>query len=180
MKEKNKSKKIKKAIIIIVLVVLLLILLIPTILLWPIIQEILFNSPKTPKIKHGEFDFELVYEYQGKENKIEDTIICDYEGKSFILDGGNKRDWNCIFKSLNEYGHYYIDEENIPDLYIVVPDAPDYYMGDKEATKEYAEPYIHYIDESTGTYYEEKDKIDAVDLEIIEWKPSKPLKDNFK
>ena len=180
MKEKNKSKKIKKAIIIIVLVVLLLILLIPTILLWPIIQEILFNSPKTPKIKHGEFDFELVYEYQGKENKIEDTIICDYEGKSFILDGGNKRDWNCTFKSSNEYGHYYIDQENVQGLYIVVPTSPEYYMGSNEADEEMAKPYIHYIDEATGTNYEEREKIDVVGVKIISWKADEPLNNKFK
>ena len=37
-----------------------------------------------------------------------------------------------------------------------------------------------FIEDSTGTYYEEKDKIEAVDIEIIEWKPSKPLEGNIK
>ena len=40
--------------------------------------------------------------------------------------------------------------------------------------------FIMYIDELTGTFYQEKDKIDSVDIEIIEWKPSEPLKNNIK
>ena len=61
-----------------------------------------------------------------------------------------------------------------------MPEAADYYMGDKDFNKEYAYPLIMYIDELTGTFYQEKDKIDSVDIEIIEWKPSEPLKNNIK
>ena len=43
-------------------------------------------------------------------------------------------------------------------------------MGDENETKEFSEPYIHYIDDSTGTYYEEKEKIDIIDIKIINWK----------
>ena len=53
-------------------------------------------------------------------------------------------------------------------------------MGDKKYSKEEAHPLIMYVDESTGTFYQEKDKIDVVDIKIIEWKPSKPLKNNIK
>ena len=37
-----------------------------------------------------------------------------------------------------------------------------------------------YIDEVTGTYYQETDKIDEVGIKIIEWQPSEPLKGNIK
>ena len=61
-----------------------------------------------------------------------------------------------------------------------MPEAPDYYMGDKEFNKEDACPLIMYIDESTGTSYQEKDKIEVVDIKIIDWKPSEPLEGNIK
>ena len=61
-----------------------------------------------------------------------------------------------------------------------MPEAADYYMGDKEVSSEDTHPLIMYIDESTGTFYQEKDKVDVVDIKIIEWKPSKPLEGNIK
>jgi hypothetical protein len=61
-----------------------------------------------------------------------------------------------------------------------VPEAPDYYMGDKDYTEEDVVPYIIYIDEETGIYYEERERIDVVDIEIKEWNPSQSLKGNIK
>ena len=145
-----------------------------------VLYSMFIDVPAKPKVKHGEFPFELIYEYKGEQITIKDTIVCDYDGYSWSLEGGNSRDWTCDLKNDNEYGQYYIDKENEPDLYIEVPEAPDYYMGDKEFSKEEAHPLIVYIDESTGTYYQEKDKVDVVDIKIIEWKPSKPLEGNIK
>ena len=183
-KEKISKKKILLIIISLLIILFLLFIIIsalPYILfVLTMLYEIFIHVPDKPKVEKGEFPFELVYEYKGEQFTIKDSIICEYKGYSFSLEGGNSNDWECEFKTDKEYGHYYIDEENIPDLYIVVPDAPDYYMGDKEATKEFAEPYIHYIDESSGTYYEEREKIDIVDIKIIEWKSSNPLENNFK
>lgn len=53
-------------------------------------------------------------------------------------------------------------------------------MGDKEFSEEEAHLLIMYVDESTGTFYQEKDKVDVVDIKIIEWKPSEPIQNNFK
>ena len=145
-----------------------------------ILYSIFIDIPAKPKVKHGEFPFELVYEYKGERYTLKDTIVCDYEGYSWSLEGGNTRDWTCELSKDDEYGYYYIDKENIPELYIAVPEAPDYYMGDKEFSKEDAYPLIMYIDESTGTSYPEKDKVDVVGIRIIDWKPSKPLKNNIK
>ena len=121
-----------------------------------------------------------MYEYKGEKITIKDTITCDYEGTSFVLEGGNKRDWKKKKKKDDEYGYYYIDKENYPELYIAVPEYPEYYMGNASSEKEFSEPYIHYIDEETGTYYEEKEEVEVVGVKIIEWKPSKPLKNNIK
>ena len=179
----NKKKIIKRIIKIAVLLVVgfIVISLLPFLyFIVTVLYSMFIDVPSKPKVKHGEFPFELVYEYKGEQITIKDTIVCDYDGYSWSLDGGNSRDWTCDLQNDNEYGQYYIDKENEPDLYIEVPEAPDYYMGDKEFSKEEAHPLIVYIDESTGTYYQEKDKVDVVDIKIIEWKPSKPLEGNIK
>ena len=178
----NKSliKKIIK-IIIILIVGFIVICALPFIyFVLVILYSMFIDIPSKPEVKHGEFPFELVYEYKGEQITIKDTIICDYDGYSWSLEGGNSRDWICDFQNDDEYGQYYVDKENEPSLYIEVPEAPDYYMGDKEFDKEYSKPVIRYIDESTGTNYEQKDKIEVVDIKIIKWKSSKPLKNNIK
>ena len=187
MNEENKKKSRKKIIkrIVIILVILfvgfIVINLLPFLYFIAVILYSMFiDVPAKPKLKHGEFPFELVYEYKGEQYTLKDTIVCDYEGKSWSLDGGSSRAWTCEFSNDDEYGHYYIDKANVPDLYIEVPEAPDYYMGDKEYSQEVTYPLIIYIDESTGTFYQETDKVDVVDIEIIEWKPSKPLEGNIK
>ena len=193
MSKKNKEKKIQKSnnkkspikkiikIVLIIVVGIIIIIALPFIyLILEILYSMFIDVPSVPKEKHGEFPFELVYEYKGEQITIKDTIVCDYEGRTWSLDGGSRRDWNCEFSKDEEYGQYYIDKENLPDLYIEVPEAPDYYMGDKKFDKEYAHPLIMYGDESTGTNYQEKDKIDVVDIKIIEWNPSEPLEGNIK
>ena len=184
LKETTSKKKIIKRVIIILAILVIAFIVISILPFLYFVGVVLYNMfidiPAKPKVKHGEFPFELVYEYKGEQTTIKDTIICDYDGYSFSLEGGNSRDWICEFENDEEYGHYYIDKENEPDLYIEVPEVPDYYMGDEEYTKELSDPYIRYVDEDTGTYYEEKEKIDVVDIKIIEWKPSKPLKNNIK
>ena len=138
------------------------------------------DVPAKPKEKHGEFPFELVYEYKSEQKTIKDTIVCDYDGYSWTLDGGNSRDWTCEFSHDNEYGQYIIDTIKERELYIEVPEAADYYMGDKEYTEEEAHPLIMYVDDETGTSYMEKEEIEELGIKIIEWKPSKPLKNNIK
>lgn len=180
IEKKPLIKKILK-IALIIFVGIIVILALPFIyILLEILYSMFIDVPSVPKEKHGEFPFELVYEYKGEQVTIKDTIVCDYDGRSWSLDGGNSRKWKCEFAKDDEYGQYYIDKENLPDLYIEVPEAPDYYMGDKEFDEEFAHPLIMYGDESTGTNYQEKDKIDVVGIKIIEWKPSKPLEGNIK
>jgi hypothetical protein len=183
-KEKNNKKLLFKKIIIIIIILIVGFIVISSLPFLYFVVVILYSMfidmPAPPKVKHGEFPFELVYEYKGERRTIEDVIVCDYEGISWSLEGGNSRDWNCDFQKDNEYGQYIIDNINERDLYIEVPEAADYYMGDKGFTKEDARPLLMYIDEVTGTYYQETDKIDEVGIKIIEWQPSEPLKGNFK
>ena len=181
--KKDKKKIIKRVVIILVLIFVgfIIISMLPFLyFVGEILYSMFIDVPAKPKVKHGEFPFELVYEYKGEQHTLKDTIVCDYEGNSWSLDGGNTREWICEFSNDEEYGQYYIDKESLPDLYIEVPEAADYYMGDKEYSKEDTHPLIMYVDESTGTFYQEEDKVDVVGIKIIDWKPSEPLKGNIK
>lgn len=179
----DKKAPIKKVVTIIIILIAAFIgiYLLPFIyFVLVVLYSMFIDIPAKPEITHGEFPFELVYEYKGEEITIKDTIVCEYDGYSWSLEGGNSRDWICDLKEDEEYGRYYVDKENEPNLYIEVPEAPDYYMGDKEFDKEYAKPVIRYIDETTGTIYDELDEIEVVDIKIIEWKPSEALENNIK
>mgnify|MGYP003303777897 CR=1 FL=1 len=165
--KKAPIKKIIKIVLIIVVGIIIIIALPFIYLILEILYSMFIDVPSVPKEKHGEFPFELVYEYKGEQITIKDTIVCDYEGISWSLDGGNSRDWNCEFSKDDEYGQYYIDVENEPTLFIDVPYAGDYYMGDKNYKAEDARPLIMYQDEATSTNYMEPDKVDVVNIKII-------------
>ena len=145
-----------------------------------ILGEIFFNRPNKPIIEHEKFPFEITYEYNNKQFAIKDTIVCDYEGISFSIDGGNKRQWNCYITNNDNYGRYYLDKEKYPTLYIQIPLEAEYYMGASDFDKEFAIPYIHFIDDRTGTTYYEQDLTNVVNAKIISCKLSEPLRDNFK
>lgn len=145
-----------------------------------ILKEALFDRPSRPRVEYGEFPFELVYEYNGQQYTVTETIVCDYEGISFALDGGNSRGWNCYITNNEEYGRYYLERGRYESLYIQVPLEADYYMGDPECNEDVADPYIYFIDEDTGTTYYEQDLSDVVGAKIISWKPSSPLENNIK
>lgn len=142
-----------------------------------LLGEFLFDRPSKPKIKHAEFPFELVYEYNGEEFIISESIVCDYEGISFALEGGNYRDWDCYITNNARYGQYYLDEANYPSLYIQVPLNAEYYMGAPGAKEE---PYIFFTDESTGATYYEQDLMDVAGARIVSWSVSEPLEGNIK
>ena len=176
----SKKKKIVKIILGIVLAIILAVVMLFMVLFGSIFKEMLFDRPSKPKVTYSEFPFELVYEYNNEQFTIKETIICDYEGISFSLDGGNSRDWNCYITTDNTSGQYYLDEEKHPTLHIQIPLYADYYMGDPNASVEFATPYIFYIDNSTGTTYYEQDLTDVVGAKIISWEVGKPLENNMK
>lgn len=193
MSEKKGNKKKILIIIISLIVIVMLVFILPVLYFFgEIFIEMLFNKPSEPTIKHGEFPFEIVYEYEGEQGLIKDTIVCEYEGHSFALDGGNTRDWNCYLKNSDDYGYYYIDKKNQPDLYIYVPMDAEYYMGAPDSNIENARPYIYYnaYEDSDNLLEEDpsaeielieiEDPREKVDIRIIEWKPSEPLNNNFK
>ena len=176
-------KKVIK-VIVIIFIVLLLLVAIPFGLMggFGMLKEAIFDKPDKPKEKHGEFPFVLVYEYQEEQITIEDTIICDFEGQSWSIDGGSKNDWKCVIENNedNDIGRYYLDENKKAYFYIQVPLEAEYYMGLSPESYELAQPYIYYVDDSTGTMYYEQDLENLLGVKIVSWEYAEPLKDNVK
>lgn len=175
-----KKKNIFLIIVVIALVFLLLIAAPILLVGGSILGEMIFDRPSKPDVKHAEFPFELVYEYDGEQYTIKESIVCEYEGITFSIDGGNARDWTCYITNNDLDGRYDLDPEKYPELYIQIPLEADYYMGDPDADPAFAMPYIYYPDDRTGTMYYEQDLMDVVGAKIISWKPSEPLQNNMK
>lgn len=163
--------------VLIILTILLSIFGILFVVLWflsgGILGEMLFDRPQKPKIKHGEIPFELVYEYNNKQFVINETFVFDYDGISFSLDGGNRTKWNCYITNNDDYGRYYLDKEKYPSLHIQVPIDVNYYIKNEDEHMEFIEPYIYFVDDSSGTTYYEKDLTNVVGAKIISWKMEK-------
>lgn len=174
-------KKVIRTIIITIVVLAALAILVPLLVVGgPIVAEMLFDRPSKPKVKYAEFPFELVYEYNNEQYTINESIICDYEGIAFSLEGGNYRDWECYLSDNTQYGQYYLDEAKYPTLHIQIPLEGDYWMGDPNFNEEFATPYLFFVDERTGTTYYEQDLSNVVGAKIISWKPSEVLEGNMK
>ena len=132
------KKKTKNKIIIVLIIIAVIVISIPILMgvlpflgfVGVVLWEMLFNVPSTPEITYAEFPFEIVYEYNGEIKTIEDVFICEYEGYSFTLDGGNSRDWKISYKNNDNYGSYYIDEEKYPNAYIETAFEVGYYMSE--------------------------------------------------
>ena len=175
----NKKKKLVP-ILVSVLVVLGLVLVGLNFLTGGILGEMLFDRPSKPVVKNAEFPFELVYEYNGQQYTVKESIICEYEGIEFTLDGGNHREWNCYVTNNEDYGRYLLDPEKSLTFFVQVPLEAEYYMGAPNFNEELAMPYIHYIDDATGTMYYEQDLMDEVGARIVRWTVAAPLTDNIK
>lgn len=153
----------------------------------------------TPQIQHGEFPFELKYEFNGEIYEINDTVICDFDG--FDITGGfcKYRMWKESLKSENGRLTIILDE-NVPsvleperinersELYFNYGEG-EYYMDDcKSCNPAYVGPHFFYVER-----YQKTPKVTYNDLtpltedqlqkyfgiKIIDWKFSKPIKNIF-
>jgi len=152
-------------------------------------------NPPSPKIKHGEFNFELKYSILGEEKSIVDTLVCDFEGFEVIAVGGpkvrkysqryeNKKNYE-IFKFRNDpLADSKIVLENFDKYKLVLSVAPaEYFLGDLEVYELSEMPYIQLYDITTGYYLypSQCQKIfEEYGFAIINWSCESPIKNTFK
>lgn len=91
---------------------------------------------KTPKEKHGEFPFELVYTLNGEQVEIRDTLIVDYSKTTRGADGKSCYQWDSRLESGKDWPKRHTNSIVIFDkeetiLFRLGPS--DYYMGFEEA-----------------------------------------------
>jgi len=80
-------------------------------------------APPLPVIRYGAFPFKLVYELNGEEKIIEDTLICEYDRWTWDAGRGSHVLWKSRLASGNEYqsnggfGAVLLDVENQDEKY---------------------------------------------------------------
>ena len=89
-----------------------------------------FTTPR-PEIKSGEFNFSVTYEYATEVKTVSGVYVCEYDGVSWVLDGGYGRDWSGYIKGSDDNDHIVIDIiDGGDELILVLNLVPEYFMGD--------------------------------------------------
>ena len=91
--------------------------------------------PSSPQIEYAEFPIELVYEIDGTEYEIKDTIICEYDGWEIVGDSTKQRVWKMRLESGKD--EFVIYDNGKTKIYCEYWSAATY-MGDYES-EEYDE-----------------------------------------
>lgn len=164
----------------------------------------LFLCPKSnasPEITKQEFPFCIEYSVEGQIFKLEDTVVCEFDG--FSPNSGHKspdiiRSWSEKFKSTdNSYSDVLIVEEynkksilknrtNLCSFVYLSVGHAEYYMGDKY--KEIEAPCFYYYESFerlngyvSGEYtvLSEEQLKDFFDIEIISVSFKPPIENSF-
>lgn len=128
----------------------LLVSLLFTLSLSGCIEPLIFLLPKPeqPKIKHGEFPFELVCEIDGQEVSFKDSFVIEHTGIDTSLAHGKYNTWRTSF--LNSSVKHYAEENEIFLKKGTTEDGYSYrisfYLG--------SESYYMGVEESRHNYYE--------------------------
>lgn len=153
------------------------------------------GSVSVPDITYGEFPFKLVYELNGKNISIEDTIICKYDGTISMGAGGTKHKWKLWFKSgreqitlldlnqsmnIDRWGHHILE-------ILYYPGNAEYYMDDElEYDKRQGDTAdsLSYMfkteDGSIGFSAFSADELwQKYKIRLISWNVAKPIQNNW-
>ncbi|WRS28606.1 hypothetical protein U6B65_05615 [Oscillospiraceae bacterium MB08-C2-2] len=140
-------------------------------------------DPPSPKITYGEFPFHLVYEIDGMQVIVEDSLICEYNGIGMDEGRGKFRQWKKYLASGNER----ISLLRVNDYKEIYYDpGPDwYYMGDVDETNyDHAFPNASYIEEdgqiTRRGEISEKELVEQYNIKLLGWEPSPPIENIFE
>ena len=111
-----------------------------------------------PKIKEGEFDFSVTYEFNGETKTVSGVYVCEYDGRSWVLDG-NTIELNLVLDPEYLMGDFVEGYDTVPEPYIsvtVIDDGGLWFMcepadveahcGAKIVSYEYDEPIKNSFD----------------------------------
>jgi hypothetical protein len=146
------------------------------------------ENPEKPEIRYGEFDYSLVYELNGETKTINDTLVCEYDGISYNLDGKSVA-WKSYIKGTKEQDNYVIFENDEYRLYIYVPSDARYYMDDPVYE-------LYGLDADVGPWFVYEHVNDGAEVEyqmysveeyeekfgakIVSWEIEDPIENTYK
>jgi len=139
-----------------------------------VVKGITTPNPPKPEITYGEFPFTLVYEINGEEKVVEDTLICEYDGVEWAGDFVIwYYKWKCSLKSGN-------DNDRIT-LLKVDEDTEIYYRVSGWNMENPAALYTDYFSKSawrveiypdyevSGYTVSEEELLDTYGITIVSW-----------
>lgn len=185
----NKSVKVVLKILGVLLAALIILIVIAYIP-WIIVLCAYFfgENPEKPEIVYGEFDYSLVYEFNGETKTINDTLVCEYDGISRSLEGKSLK-WNSYIKGTKDEDRYLIFENDEYRLYIYLPTDARYYMDEPDyelyGFDNDIEPWLsyEYVNEGPDTEYEIysiEDYEEKFGAKILSWEIEEPIENIYK
>ena len=147
------------------------------------------ENPAKPEIKYGEFDYSLVYEINGETKEINDTLVCEYDGISYSLEG-KSISWNSYIKGTKDENCYLIFENDEYKLYIYLPADARYYMDDPNYelygfSDNDRQPWLSYgyVNFGPDTEYQnftDEDYEEKFGAKIVSWEIEGPIENIYK
>ena len=89
-----------------------------------------------PEVKEGRFNFSVTYELNGEVKTLECVYVCEFDGTSWSLEGGDySRDWKAHTEGDfegDDYSAIIGKTEDGGDIILFFGIYPEYFMGDPE------------------------------------------------
>ena len=146
-------------------------------------------NPPEPQITRGEFSFTLLYEINGEERKVEDTIVCEYAGIDMNYGLGKYREWEAKLLSGNERITLWqgkTKKGNKKEVYYNFA-TPGYYMGEPGEASGTAYNYSDVVrrinlkdGEIDETFISDKKLMADYGIKIISWTCEEPIHNTFE
>ena len=140
-------------------------------------------SEPRPKIKTGEFNFSVTYEYLGEVNTVSGVYVCEYDGIGWVLDGGYYRSWSGYIKGNTTEENIVLgtaEDGGVVELFLAF--NPDRFMGDYYWEED--EPFVpclsvRIIDE--GLSFESDPVIveEVYGAKVISYEYDEPIENTF-
>ena len=177
-----------KIFIIISIIVIAIILIMPWLIL--MIGGYFSSNPDSPEITYSEFPICLEYEINGQYTKVEDILICEFDGFGFNEGNGKFRKWKAQLKSGNKRITL-LKNDNIEIYYFPVKDDSrlagvfmgdaEYYSGGIGDTFPDAWCTTNFEDKTVNDYVIGADEMkERYHLQLISWECAPPIENTFR
>ena len=137
-----------------------------------------------PKVKNGEFNFSVTYEFNGEIQIISGVYVCEYRGISWSLDGGYHRDWSGYIKGCTTEEVIMLETaEDGGEIVLNLGFDPTCFMGDSRwGNDEPLSPRITVkIVDDEGLYFQNDAKLiaETYGVRVISYEYDEPIENTF-